>query len=232
MGGLAGLLMLIGGLVGGRQGVVIALAVSLGINFFSYWFSDRMILKMYRARPISPGEQRDLIGLVRELSKEAGLSMPDVYLIPSETPNAFATGRNPSHAVVGVTEGLLKLLDREELRGVLGHEMAHIQNRDILLQTIAATMATAIAFLAFMARWGAIMGMGGDNEEGGGIFGLLAMAIFAPIAAALIRFAISRSEEFRADKQASENVTGDGILKMYGITIEGLPPPFMAGVES
>jgi heat shock protein HtpX len=205
MAGLAGLLMLIGGLMGGKQGIVIALVLSLGINFFSFWFSDRIVLKMYRARPLSAGERPDLVKVVRELSQEAGLPMPELYIIPSETPNAFATGRNPSQAVVGVTEGILDILNANELKGVLGHEMAHIQNRDILLQTIAATLASAVTFLAFMARWGAIMGLGGNNDRGGGgIFALLAMAIFAPIAAALIRFAISRSEEFKADKTGAE----------------------------
>ncbi len=204
MAGLAGLLMLLGGLVAGQQGVVIAFIIALAMNFFSYWFSDKIVLKMYRAQEVSEADAPQLYRIVRHLAQKADLPMPRVYIIPDDTPNAFATGRNPSHAVVAVTQGILGILNEEELSGVLGHELAHVKHRDILIQTIAATFASAISFLAFMARWGALLGgVGGDDDEGG-IIGLLAMAIFAPIAAMLIRLAISRSEEYRADKSGAE----------------------------
>lgn len=206
MAALAGLLMLIGGVIGGEQGVVIAFVIALLMNFFSYWFSDKIVLTMYRAQEVSASQAPKLHEIVRRLTEKAELPMPRIYIIPTQTPNAFATGRNPSHAVVAVTEGILNMLNHDELEGVLGHELAHVKNRDILIQTIAATFASAISFLAFMARWGAIFGGfgGGDDDEAGGILGLLAMAIFAPIAAALIRLAISRSEEFRADKSGAQ----------------------------
>ncbi|MBD3308116.1 zinc metalloprotease HtpX [candidate division KSB3 bacterium] len=205
MAALAGLLMLLGGLVAGDQGVILAFIIALGMNFFSYWFSDKIVLKMYRAQEVSEHEAPELYRIIRSLTESAGLPMPRVYIIPTDTPNAFATGRNPSHAAVAVTQGILRILDTDELAGVLGHELAHVKNRDILIQTIAATFASAISFLAFMARWGAIFGgVGGDDEEGGGILGLLAAAIVAPIAATLIQLAISRSEEFRADKRGAE----------------------------
>lgn len=205
MAGLAGLLMLIGGMVAGDQGVVIAFILAMGMNFFSYWFSDKLVLKMYRAQEVSDSEAPELYGIVRQLAEKAGLPMPRVYIIPTDTPNAFATGRNPGHAAVAVTQGILRMLSRDELAGVLGHELAHVKNRDILIQTIAATFASAISFLAYMARWGAILGFGGhDDDEGGGILGLLVMAIVAPITATLIQLAISRSREFMADKTGAE----------------------------
>lgn len=204
MAGLAGILMLIGGAVGGEQGVTMAFVIALGLNFFSYWFSDKLVLAMYRAQEVSEVDAPDLYRLVRRLTDQAGLPMPRVYIIPSENPNAFATGRSPSHAAVAVTQGILRMLTREELEGVLGHELAHVKHRDILIQTIAATFASAISFLAFMARWGAVFGLGGRDDRNGGVLGLLAMAIVAPIAATIIRLAISRSEEFRADRAGAE----------------------------
>jgi heat shock protein HtpX len=204
MAGLAGLLMFLGGLVAGQQGVIMAFIIALAINFFSYWYSDKVVLTMYRAQEVSQADAPELHQLVRNLAEKADLPMPRVYIIPNETPNAFATGRNPSHAVVAVTQGILRLLNHDELSGVLGHELAHVKNRDILIQTIAATFASAISFLAFMARWGALLGGVGGDDEDGGIIGLLAMAIFAPFAAMLIRLAISRSEEFRADRSGAE----------------------------
>ncbi len=202
MAGLAGILMLLGGLVAGDQGVIIAFIIAMGINFFSYWFSDKLVLTMYRAQEVSAAEAPELYQIVRNLADRAGLPMPRVYIIPTDTPNAFATGRNPSHAVVAVTQGILRILSRDELEGVLGHELAHVKNRDILIQTVAATLASAISFLAFMARWGAIFGgFGGrDDDDSGGILGLLAMAILAPIAAMIIQLAISRSREYMADE--------------------------------
>ena len=184
------------------QGMILALFLAAGINFFSYWFSDKVVLKMYRAREITPHEASHIYDMVAKLSQRAGLPMPKIYRIPQETPNAFATGRNPNHAVVAVTDGLLKTMNREEVEGVLAHELAHIKNRDILIGSIAATMAGAIMILANMARWSAIFGgMSGDDDEGGGFgfLGLIVMSILAPIAAMLIQMAISRSREYLAD---------------------------------
>lgn len=201
MAGLAGLLMLIGGAAAGDQGIIAAFIFALAMNFFSYWFSDKLVLTMYRAQEVSEREAPELYATVRHLAERAGLPMPRIYIIPTNTPNAFATGRNPNHAAVAVTEGILRILNRDELAGVLGHELGHIKNRDILIQTIAATFASAISFLAYMARWGAIFGFGGnDDDEGGGILGLLVMAIVAPLAAAIIQLAISRSREYMADE--------------------------------
>ncbi len=190
--------MIIGQLLGGRQGLIIAFIFAAGLNFFSYWYSDKIVLRMYRAREATPGQAPELYGIVQNLAAKAGLPTPKVYIIPQESPNAFATGRNPEHAVVAVTEGLLKIMDRDELAGVLGHELSHVKNRDILIGSIAATMAGAIMMLASMARWSAIFGFGGDDREGG-IFGLILMSILAPIAAMLIQTAISRSREYQAD---------------------------------
>lgn len=204
MAGLAGLLMLVGGMVAGDQGIVMAFIVALGINFVSYWFSDKLVLKMYRAQEVSQSSAPDLYRLVAHLAKRADLPMPKVYIIPTEPPNAFATGRNPQNAAVAVTTGIMRMLTQEELAGVLAHELGHVKNRDILISTIAATFATAISFLATMARWGAMFGGASDDDDDGGIIGLLAAAIVAPIAAMLIQMAISRSREFMADKAGGE----------------------------
>ncbi len=204
MAGLAGLLMLIGGYIAGDQGVIMAFIVAMGMNFFSYWFSDKLVLKMYRAQEVSQRDSPELYGLVRQLAERADLPMPTVYIIPTDNPNAFATGRNPSHAAVAVTTGIMRMLSRDELAGVIGHELGHVKHRDILIQTIAATFASAISFLAYMARWGAIFGGGDDDDEGGGILGAFAMAILAPIAATVIQLAISRSREFMADKAGAK----------------------------
>jgi heat shock protein HtpX len=191
--------MIIGQMLGGRQGLIIAFIFAAGLNFFSYWFSDKIVLRMYRAREATPGQAPELYGIVQSLAARAGLPTPKVYIIPQESPNAFATGRNPEHAVVAVTEGLLKIMNRDELAGVLGHELSHVKNRDILIGSIAATMAGAIMMLASLARWSAIFGFGGDDDEGMGIFGLIIMSILAPVAALLIQTAISRSREYQAD---------------------------------
>lgn len=195
------LIVWIGRLIGGPNGMVIAFAFAIVMNFGSYWFSDKIVLSMYRAKPLSEAEAPELHRLVRELATNAGLPMPKICIIPNETPNAFATGRNPQHAVVAVTEGLLRILDTEEIRGVLAHEMSHVKNRDILIGSIAATMAGAIMILASMARWAAIFGgfRGDDDEGGGGILGALVVSIVAPIAAMMIQMAISRSREYQAD---------------------------------
>jgi heat shock protein HtpX len=200
LGALTGLLMLIGGLIGGRGGVYIAFIFALILNFGSYWFSDKIVLKMYKAQEVSESVVPELYSIVRNLALKAALPMPRVYIIPEETANAFATGRNAQHAVVAVTEGIRRILNREELEGVIAHELSHIKNGDMLISSIAATIAGAIGMLATMAQWAAIFGGGSSNDDDhGGIIGLIAMAIFAPLAAAIIQLAISRSREYMAD---------------------------------
>jgi len=214
LGALTGLLMLIGGLIGGREGVFIAFIFAMILNFGSYWFSDKIVLKMYHAQEVSENSAPGLFSIVRNLALKAQLPMPRVCIIPEEAPNAFATGRNEKHAVVAVTEGIMKILNKEELEGVIAHELSHIKNRDMLIGSIAATLAGAIVMLAHMAQWAAIFGgvRSDDEDRGGGIIGLIAMAILAPIAAALIQMAISRSREYLAD------ASGAGITKNpYGL---------------
>src|SRR6266545_4917788 len=199
---LTSLVVLIGNAVGGQQGMLFAFILAVAMNFGSYWFSDRIVLAMYRARPIEEAQAPDLYRIVRRLTSRAGVPMPRIYLIPSDTPNAFATGRNPEHAAVAVTEGIMRMLDDDELEGVLAHELSHVKNRDTLTMTIAATLAGVITYLAHMAQWAAIFGGGRrDDEEGsgGGAIGALLMFILAPIAAMLIQLAISRAREFQAD---------------------------------
>lgn len=199
---LSGLIIVLGGALGGRTGIVIALGLSLIMNVGSYWYSDKMVLRMYNARELSPHEAPMIYEMVRELSANAGIPMPRICVVPEEAPNAFATGRNPENSVVAVTEGIVRLLSPAELRGVLAHEIAHIANRDILIQTIAAVMASAIVSIANFMQFAAIFGgMRGNDEEGGGGNPLMALvlALVAPIAAALIQFAISRSREYLAD---------------------------------
>ena len=197
------LMVAMGSALGGRSGMMLAFAMALGMNFFSYWFSDKIVLRMYGAQEIGEQDHPVFYGMVRHLAGRAGLPMPKVYIIPSDSPNAFATGRNPQHAAVAATQGILRILSPEELEGVMAHELAHVQNRDILVGTIAATFAGAISMIGNMLQWGAMFGAGrGDDEEGGGIGGLigsLAMAIIAPIAAMLIQMAVSRSREYLAD---------------------------------
>jgi heat shock protein HtpX len=195
------MLVLLGGAFGGRQGMLVAFVLALLMNVFSYWFSDKMVLAMYGARRIEEAQAPNLHAIVRRLTTRAGVPMPPVYLIPSDTPNAFATGRNPQHAAVAVTEGILRILDDEELEGVLAHELAHVKNRDVLISTIAATLAGAITYLAHMAQWAAMFGgRSSDDEEGGGNpLALILMAILAPIAAMLVQLAVSRAREFQAD---------------------------------
>jgi heat shock protein HtpX len=196
------LLVLIGGAIGGRQGMAIAFVLALVMNFGSYWFSDKIVLSMYGAQPVDEAQAPDLYRIVRELAARAHIPVPRIYIIQDDSPNAFATGRNPQHAAVAVTEGILRIMTEDELRGVLAHELSHVKNRDTLIMTIAATIAGAITYLAQMAQWAAIFGGGRrDNEEGGGgsAIGTLLMAILAPIAAMLIQMAISRSREYEAD---------------------------------
>ena len=197
---MTALILVIGRLLGGQQGMIIAFVIAIGMNFFSYWFSDKIVLKMYRAQEVTDEQAPEVYDMVRELASRAQLPMPKVFIIPQEAPNAFATGRNPQHAVLAVTQGLLKLMNREEVMGVLAHEMAHVKNRDILIGSIAATMAGAIMILGSMTRWFAFFGGGGsDDDDGGGIVGLIVMAVLAPIAAMIIQMAISRSREYLAD---------------------------------
>ena len=197
---LTAMLVLIGGAIGGQQGMLVAFVLALAMNFFSYWFSDKMVLAMYGARPIEESEAPALYAVVRRLATRAQIPMPRVYMIASDTPNAFATGRNPEHAAVAVTEGILRILDQEELEGVLAHELSHVKNRDVLISTIAATLACAITYLAHMAQWAAIFGgRRDDDEEGSNPIALIAMAIVAPIAAMLVQLAVSRAREYQAD---------------------------------
>jgi len=208
---LTALVVWIGQMFGGPNGAVIALLMAGAMNFFSYWFSDKIVLKMYGAQEITANDDPELYSLVQDLATRAGLPMPRVYVIPEEAPNAFATGRNPEHAAVAVTQGIRRILNKRELMGVLGHELSHVKHRDILISTIAATLAGAISYLAYMAQWGMIFGGGSrDRDEGGGsnIFSLLFMMIVAPLAAMLIQMAVSRSREYMAD-DGGARVTGD-----------------------
>ena len=200
LGGLTLFLIFMGKLIGGRSGMYIAFILALGMNFFSYWFSDKIVLRMYGAQEVSPAEAPELHRMVDDLSREAGIPKPKVYIIPDDSPNAFATGRNPEHAAVAATSGIMRILTPEELKGVLAHEIGHVRNRDILISTIASTMAGAIMILADMARFAAIFGGRDDEDSGGGIIGVIVMSIVAPLAAMLIQMAISRSREYLADE--------------------------------
>jgi len=202
LGLLTGVLLGIGQLIGGSQGLMIAFVFAALLNFGSYWFSHKIVLAMYQAREVGLDEAPELYRTVQNLTLRAQLPMPRLYLIPSESPNAFATGRNPQHAVVAATEGLLRIMSREEIEGVLAHELSHVKNRDILIGSIAATLAGVIMMLAHMARWAVFFGGGRSEREegnGGGVLGLVLMSILAPIAALMIQMAISRSREFLAD---------------------------------
>ncbi len=194
------LLVFVGAAIGGRSGMIIAFGMALVMNFVSYWFSDKIVLAMYKAQPVTEAQAPELYASVRRLSQKAGLPMPKVYIIPEDSMNAFATGRNPEHGVVAVTQGILQALDRDELEGVLSHELAHIKHRDILTGTIVATIAGAISMLAQMAQWAMIFGGRRDDDEGGSPIAALVMMIVAPIAAMLVQMAISRTREYEADK--------------------------------
>ena len=200
---LTGIMIAVGGAVGGESGDVIMLVISLGMNFFSYWFSDSVVLKMYDARQITAAEAPDLYNLVAKLAERAKIPMPKVCVINSEVPNAFATGRSPSHAAVAVTTGIMRALDYDELSGVLAHELSHIKHRDTLISTVAASIAGVISMIANIAQWAAIFGTRSDDDNGG-MIGTLATIIIAPLAASLIQMAISRSREYDADKTGGE----------------------------
>ena len=190
-----------GAAMGGKQGMTIAFIFAVGMNLFAYWFSDKIVLKMYGAREVTESEAPELYGIVRRLAQKAEIPMPKVYIINGEQPNAFATGRNPKHAAVAVTSGIMGMLSQDELAGVIGHELAHVKHRDILISTVAATIAGAISFLAQMAQWAMIFGGGrGDDDEGGSPIAALVMMVVGPIAAMIIQLAISRSREYAADE--------------------------------
>lgn len=201
MAALTGLLVMIGQMLGGSSGALIAFIFAAAMNLVAYWFSDKVVLRMYHAREIGPEDRTGLYQIVERLTRAADLPIPRVYIIPHDTPNAFATGRNPQHAAVAATEGILRILTDDELEGVMAHELAHVRNRDILISSIAATIAGAITMLANMAQWAMIFGFRGDDEdEGSNPIAILVMAIIAPIAALVIQMAISRSREYAADR--------------------------------
>lgn len=216
-----------GAAFGGKQGMTIALIFALGMNLITYWFSDKIVLKMYRAQEVKESEAPELYSMVRRLAQKAEIPMPRVYVIEEEQPNAFATGRNPKHAAVAVTTGIMRILSSEELSGVVGHELAHIKHRDILISTIAAAIAAAISYLAQMAQWAAIFGGRSDNEEGRSPVAALVMMIVGPIAAMLIQMAISRSREYSAD-EGGARIAGNprllaGALKKLNLASQQIP---------
>ena len=226
---LMALMVAVGGAFGGQSGATVMLIIAIGMNFFSYWFSDTMVLKAYDAREIGPQEAPELYRMVEILAQKAGLPMPKVCIINSNEPNAFATGRNPSHAAVAVTTGIMRTLNYNELSGVIAHELSHVKHRDILISSIAATFATVISWVAQMAQWAAIFGSNRSNEEdNGGILGTLATIIIAPFAAMLIQMAISRSREYDADKSGGEicgnpNYLADALEKIEYYTMNTRP---------
>ncbi len=210
LGALSGLLLLIGGAIGGNTGITIALGFALVMNLGSWWFSDKMVIAMTRAQPLPPADHPRLYRMVEELSRNAGIPMPRLYWVPDRSPNAFATGRGPGHAVVAVHQGLLDLLNEREIRGVLAHEIAHIKDRDVLVSSVAAAIASAIVWLAYMLQWAAIFGVGGSSDDDGrsSPLALLGLALLAPIAATIIQLAVSRSREFKADSVVAA-ISGD-----------------------
>jgi heat shock protein HtpX len=209
LGLMTALIMAIGRYFGGEQGMIMAFVLAAIMNFVSYWFSDKIVLAMYRAKPVERAEAPELYAVLEELTARANIPMPRLYLIPTESPNAFATGRNPQHAAVAVTEGILRLLSRDELKGVLAHELSHVTNRDILISSVAATLAGAVLMVVRIAQFGMFFGGYGsrhDDNRGGNPISLLAMIILAPIAATLIQLAISRSREYAADESGAKLV--------------------------
>ncbi len=225
---LMGIMIAVGGAFGGRGGAMLMLIFSLGFNFVTYWFSDTIVLKTYNAQEVDEQSAPQLYGLVERLAANAELPMPRVYIVNSGTPNAFATGRNPSHAAVAVTTGLMNALSYEEIGGVLAHELSHVKHRDTLISCVAAAMAGVISTVAHIAQWAAIFGAGrsSDDDNGGGIVGLIVTVVIAPIAAALIQMAISRSREYDADKSGGEicgdpNALADALEKIEYYSLHG-----------
>ena len=229
---LTAILVWVGGIVGGRTGMIIALAIGLGLNLVNYWFSSTLVLKAYRARILGPDEMPELQADIREMAEKAGLPMPKVALVPNPAPNAFATGRNPEHAVVAVTEGIVALCDRRELRGVVGHELGHVRNRDMLTMTLVAGAVSAISMLAQM---GFMFGGRRGDREGSGLGGLL-MVLLAPLAATLVQMAISRTREYGADDQGAElsgdpGALADALTKLHQ-AIPQAPPLSQTGATA
>jgi heat shock protein HtpX len=230
LGALTGIIMAMGQWLGGSQGLTIAFILAVIMNFGSYWFSDKIVLAAYGARQVNEAEAPMLYRIVHNLALRVGMPMPRVYIIPSDAANAFATGRNPQHAAVAVTEGIMRLMNERELTGVLAHELSHVKNRDILISSIAATLAGVIIHVANMAQWAAMFGgfrRDNDEDSGGGILGLIAMAIFAPLAATIIQMAISRTREFAADETGAR-MSGDPLglasaLHKLGVASERIP---------
>jgi heat shock protein HtpX len=224
LGGLTGLILLIGYYFGGQQGILIALALSVIMNIGSYWFSDKIVLGLYRAKEVSSADNPKLHLIVQDLAQRAGIPKPKIYLVAMDAPNAFATGRDENHAAVAVTTGILHLLNDEELRGVIGHELSHIKNKDILISSIAATLAGAISYLAQMAYWGgAFIGGRGNDERNANPFGLLALIILTPLVATLLHLAVSRSREYLADESgakvsSSPSALASALKKLHGFS--------------
>ncbi|HUO06203.1 MAG TPA: zinc metalloprotease HtpX [Candidatus Binataceae bacterium] len=205
LGLMTGLLVAIGGMIGGSHGAAIFFVIAAVMNFVSYWFSDKLVLRAYNAQEIDASSAPELYSIVNELAHAANIPMPRLYMIDTDTPNAFATGRNPNHAAVAVTRGIMRICDRDELKGVIGHELSHVINRDILTSSIAATLAGAVMMIANMLKWSAIFGGFGDRDEReGGLAELLVVIILAPIAASLIQLAISRTREYQADASGAK----------------------------
>jgi len=204
LGALTGIFLLIGGMAGGRQGMLLALVFAGLMNFISYWFSDKIVLKAYRANELPESEAPRIYAMVRELSQQAQIPMPSIYVFEQDSPNAFATGRNPAKAVIALSRGIIQLMGEAELKGVIAHELTHVINRDTLLATIAATLAGAIMFLGYQMRWLGLFSGGRDDDNRGGVMGMIVMAILAPLAATIIQMAISRSREYKADAGSAE----------------------------
>ena len=222
LAGLSALFVAVGGLVGGTSGIILFLVIAVGFNFAMFWFSDRLALKMSRARPLEPGEAPDLVADVDDLAQRARIPVPRLYLMPSQQPNAFATGRSPKHSAVAVTEGLLALMPRDQVRGVIAHELAHIRNRDVLVTTIAAMIGAAISAVAHFLQFQWLFG-GDDNDSPLGFVGTLAAVLIAPIAAMLLQFAVSRQREFLADATAAELLgTGRPLADALGTLQRGV----------
>lgn len=221
------MLIAIGGALGGRTGMTFALVMAFGMNFITYWFSDKIVLRMYGAREVTEVDAPELYSIVRRLAQKAALPMPRVYMVDEDQPNAFATGRNPEHAAIAATTGILRILSREELEGVLAHELAHVKHRDILISTIAATIAGAISYLAQMAQWAMIFGGSRRDDEDSNPIASIVMMIVAPIAAMLVQMAISRSREFSADEGGAE-ISGNPLnlahaLKKLSVASQRIP---------